>query len=229
MRTATAAATMGTGRDVTASVWTALGTVRDPELDRPITDLKFVSEVSAEDGQVRVRLRLPTYFCAPNFAYLMVDDARRAIAGLPGVTGVEVVLEDHFASGEINDGVAAGEGFEAAFDGLAAGELGGLRRVFLRKGYLAAQERVCAGLADPDVRLGDVPDSPAKEAFLLRRAELGLDCAPDAYVLADPDGEHVPAERATRYLRFARTVRISMESNEEYCRGLLRIRYEEKP
>lgn len=213
--------------DVGAAVWTALGTVRDPELDRPITDLKFVSEVSTVDGHVRVRLHLPTYFCAPNFAYLMVDDARRAIAGVTGVIGVEVVLEDHFASDEINNGVAAGEGFEAAFDGLAAGELGGLRRVFLRKGYVAAQERLCSTLADPDVRLGDVPDSPAKDAFLLRRAELGLDCAHDAYVLTDPDGARVPAGRATRYLRFARTVRISLESNEEYCRGLLRTRYKE--
>ncbi|MCW2946863.1 MAG: hypothetical protein JWR24_3580 [Actinoallomurus sp.] len=221
---------VGTARpvtDVTAAVWAALGTVRDPELDRPITDLKFVSEVSAEDGHVRVRLRLPTYFCAPNFAYLMVDDARQAITGLSAVTGVEVVLEDHFASDEINNGVAAGEGFEAAFDGLAAGELGGLRRVFLRKGYLAAQERLCSALAEPDVRLGDVPDSPVKEAFLLRRAELGLDCTPDAYVLTDPDGTRVPAGRVAPYLRFARTVRVSLESNEEYCRGLLRTRYKE--
>jgi hypothetical protein len=68
-----------------------------------------------------------------------------------------------------------------------------------------------------------------KNAFLQRRAELGLDCAPGAYVLTDPDGARVPADRAARYLRFARTVRVSLESNEEYCRGLLRTRYEEHP
>jgi metal-sulfur cluster biosynthetic enzyme len=214
---------------VTDAAWEALGTVRDPELDRPVTDLGFVSEVRENEGQVRVRLRLPTYFCAPNFAYLMADDARRALAGLPGVTGVEIVLEDHFAAEEINHGVAAGEGFAAAFEGLAAGELGGLRRIFLRKGYLAAQDRLCAGLPDPEVRVGEVPDSPAKEAFLLRRSELGLSCAPESYVLADPDGRRVPAERTSRYLRFARTVRISMEGNEQYCRGLLHARYEEAP
>jgi metal-sulfur cluster biosynthetic enzyme len=213
---------------VTDAAWEALGTVRDPELDRPVTDLGFVSEVRENAGHVRVRLRLPTYFCAPNFAYLMADDARRALAGLPGVTGVEIVLEDHFAAEEINHGVAAGEGFAAAFEGLAAGELGGLRRIFLRKGYLAAQERLCAGLSDPEVRIGEVPDSPLKEAFLLRRAEIGLSCAPEAYVLADPDGRRVPTARTSRYLRFARTVRISMEGNEQYCRGLLRTRYEEE-
>lgn len=214
---------------VTDAAWEALGTVRDPELDRPVTDLGFVSEVREEEGHVRVRLRLPTYFCAPNFAYLMADDARRALAGLPGVTGVEIVLEDHFAAEEINHGVAAGEGFAAAFEGLATGELGGLRRIFLRKGYLAAQERLCAELPDPEVRIGAVPDSPAKEAFLLRRAELGLTCAPESYVLADPDGRRVPTGRTSRYLRFARTVRISMEGNEQYCRGLLHARYEEAP
>jgi metal-sulfur cluster biosynthetic enzyme len=221
--------TAGTVTGVAEAAWAALDTVRDPELDRPVTDLGFVSEVREEDGHVRVRLRLPTYFCAPNFAYLMADDARRALTGVPGVTGVEIVLEDHFAAEEINHGVAAGAGFAAAFDGLAAGELGGLRKVFLRKGYLAAQERLCAELPDPDVRLGEVPGSPAKEAFLLRRAELGLSCAPESYVLADPDGRHVPAGRTSRYLRFARTVRISMEGNEQYCRGLLHARYEEAP
>jgi metal-sulfur cluster biosynthetic enzyme len=221
--------TTGTLSGVAEAVWAALGTVRDPELDRPVTDLGFVSEVAEEEGNVRVRLRLPTYFCAPNFAYLMVDDANRALSGLPGVTGVEIILEDHFAAEEINQGVAAGEGFAAAFDGLAAGELGGLRRVFLRKGYLAAQERLCAELPDPRVRIGEVPDSPLKDAFLRRRAEIGLPCAPESHVLADPDGRHVPAEGTPKYLRFARTVRISMESNEEYCRGLLRTRYEENP
>jgi metal-sulfur cluster biosynthetic enzyme len=214
---------------VTDAAWEALGTVRDPELDRPVTDLGFVSEVREDEGHVRVRLRLPTYFCAPNFAYLMADDARRALAGLPGVTGVEIVLEDHFAAEEINHGVATGEGFAAAFEGLAAGELGGLRRIFLRKGYLAAQERLCAELPDPEIRIGQVPGSPAKEAFLLRRAELGLSCAPESYVLADPDGHRVPTGRTSRYLRFARTVRISMEGNEQFCRGLLHTRYQEEP
>ena len=64
----------------------ALETVRDPELDEPITSLGFVAScaVSAA-GDAQVRLRLPTYFCAPNFAYLMVADAYDAVSALPGV------------------------------------------------------------------------------------------------------------------------------------------------
>ncbi|MET0713194.1 MAG: iron-sulfur cluster assembly protein, partial [Jiangellaceae bacterium] len=54
----------------------ALGTVRDPELDEPVTSLGFVTSCTVSaDGVADVRLRLPTYFCAPNFAWLMVADA----------------------------------------------------------------------------------------------------------------------------------------------------------
>jgi metal-sulfur cluster biosynthetic enzyme len=44
-------------------LWEALRAVRDPELDRPITDLEFVTEATVADGVATVRLRLPTYFC----------------------------------------------------------------------------------------------------------------------------------------------------------------------
>src|SRR6201986_3913004 len=93
----------------------ALGEVRDREPDRPITDLGFVAGVRIT-SRVRVELRLPTYFCAPNFAWLMVADAREAVAALPGVGPVDVVLLDHFVSSEINDGVAAVSEFASSFD-----------------------------------------------------------------------------------------------------------------
>jgi metal-sulfur cluster biosynthetic enzyme len=91
-----------------SGIWDALATVRDPELDEPITELGFVNEAEVHEGHVSVRLRLPTYFCAPNFAYLMVADACDAVRAVPGVVTADVRLEDHFASEEINAGVAAG-------------------------------------------------------------------------------------------------------------------------
>ena len=106
----------------------ALETVRDPELDEPITSLGFVASCTVSaDGDAEVRLRLPTYFCAPNFAYLMVADAYEVVSVLPGVRRTSVVLEDHFASDAINDGVAAQAGFVQSFDGEAVSELHGLR------------------------------------------------------------------------------------------------------
>src|SRR6266699_4875400 len=98
----------GLGPPGTPRVLAALEAVRDPELDEPITSLGFVASCTVSaDGDVQVRLRLPTYFCAPNFAYLMVADAYDTVSALPGVRNAEVILEDHFASDAINGGVAA--------------------------------------------------------------------------------------------------------------------------
>src|SRR4051794_35114012 len=89
----------------------ALSTVRDPELDEPITDLGFVKEVRIDGGSVAVTLWLPTYFCAPNFAYIMAADVKAAVGAVDGVTDVAIRLIDHHASDEINGGLAAGKDF----------------------------------------------------------------------------------------------------------------------
>src|SRR5437762_2036085 len=148
------------------AVLSALGTVRDPELDEPITTLGFVAscEVTA-DGVAEVHLRLPTYFCAPNFAFLMVADAHDAVSAVPGVSRAVVVLDDHFAAEEINAGVAARAGFVGTFGAQAAGELDTLRADFLRKAVLAGTDRVCRPLLRDAVdltgaTLGDLPPSP---------------------------------------------------------------------
>ncbi len=52
---------------------------------------------SPRDGTTEVHLRLPTYFCAPNFAFLMVADAYDAVSSVPGVTRAVILLDDHFA------------------------------------------------------------------------------------------------------------------------------------
>jgi metal-sulfur cluster biosynthetic enzyme len=199
-------------------LWDALGTVVDPELDQPITDLGFVSEAAVVAGHAHVRLRLPTYFCAPNFAYLMVADAYDAVRALPSVISVDVKLEDHFAAEEINRGVAASAGFTGSFPADAADELDELRLIFQRKAYLASLDRLGAY-----ARLGDVPPSPALDAMLRRRAALGLDCSPESPLLLDEHGKEMTPLRR----RHARSVRLSIEGNAGFCRGLLRTRYPE--
>ena len=173
----------------------ALATVRDPELDEPITALGFVTSCTVSpDGDARVRLRLPTYFCAPNFAFLMVADAYDAVSVLPGVRSTEVVLEDHFASAAINGGVSAHAGFAASFDGEAVSELHGLRADFLRKAVLAGTDQVCrpllaAGTSRAELlamTLGEVPASAALDRLRQRRAELGLPAGAAAPLLVDP-------------------------------------------
>jgi metal-sulfur cluster biosynthetic enzyme len=212
----------------------ALSGVRDPELDEPITDLDFVSELEIEGDAVTVRLRLPTYFCAPNFAYLMAADSKAAILSVPGVRRARVVLDDHYASGEINGGVNEEKGFDGAFpDETESPDLEELRGTFRRKSFVARQEKLCRALLaeghSPEklagMRLGEVPSSEAFGKYLERRAELGLDVSPWAPLLVDPDGKRVPKEAVIQHLRFARTVRVSIEGNAELCRGLLATRY----
>jgi len=87
--------------DLISQVEEALGTVYDPELDEPITTLGFVGScVVTSEGDVAVRLRLPTPQCAPNFAFLMAADASAAVWRVAGVTSVDVVLEDHYTGDE---------------------------------------------------------------------------------------------------------------------------------
>ena len=111
----------------------ALSGVRDPELDEPITDLEFVADIHTADDEVDVQLRLPTSFCAPNFAYLMVHDAREALLAVPGVREARVVLDDHYAAEEINAGAADGRGFTdtfSAFEQTEGDDLDELRGIF---------------------------------------------------------------------------------------------------
>ena len=62
--------------------YAALGTVVDPELDEPITELGFVRSLVITGDDVEVHLRLPTSFCAPNFAYLMAWPACSAVVSV---------------------------------------------------------------------------------------------------------------------------------------------------
>jgi metal-sulfur cluster biosynthetic enzyme len=217
------------------AVLAALDTVRDPELDESVTSLGFVTSCSVSaDGVADVRLRLPTYFCAPNFAFLMVADAYEAVSGVAGVARAQVVLEDHFASDEINRGVAARAGFVESFDGLAQTELDELRADFLRKATLAATDRVCRPLLaagrTPDelatLTLGDVPASPEVERLRSRRTELGLPSADESALLVDVvTGEAVGLMALPLHLRRARLTGVSLQANGGVCRGLLRERY----
>jgi hypothetical protein len=43
--------------------------------------------------------------------------------------------------------------------------------------------------------------------------------------VVDPDGRKVPEEAVVEHLRFARTVRVSIEGNAGLCRDLLATRY----
>jgi metal-sulfur cluster biosynthetic enzyme len=202
-----------------------LGTVYDPELDEPITTLGFVGScVVSAGGDVEVRLRLPTPQCAPNFAYLMAADARAAVRRLREVREVTVVLEDHYTGAEINAAVGRGDGFEAAFPGETAGDLGALRRLFQRKALVAREGRLLAA-GPPPSTLGELSGPDAQRCRELRRA-LGIAADDDAPAFVTGDG--APVSDFVRFGRMARLTALSLDANGGMCRDLLRVRYEEE-
>lgn len=217
-------------------VLAALHTVTDPELDEPITDLGFVRSVTIDDAGVEVHLRLPTAFCSPNFAYLMASDALDALRRVDDVGEVRVLLDDHHDSAKINAGLAADAGYVGTFGVEALDSLDELRLTFLRKAHTAAMERCLTGeirrlgLDDTTIQqltLRDLPEGKEKWALLRRRMALGLSLCRNSRVLVDDDGKPVTADAVAMRLRFARSVRISIEGNGHFCRGLLATRYED--
>jgi metal-sulfur cluster biosynthetic enzyme len=205
-----------------SQVLAALDAVYDPELDEPITTLGFVGSLVVSGGEVAVRLRLPTPQCAPNFAFLMAADARRAVLGVPGVRAVSVVLEDHYTGEEINAAVAEGQGFGDAFPGETEGSLDALRALFQRKALLARQSRL---LDSPARTLGELSGPDAERVRALRLA-LGIDASDDAPAFVSGDGTPVSREDL-RFRRMASLTALSLETNGGLCRDLLRVRYGE--
>jgi metal-sulfur cluster biosynthetic enzyme len=224
---------------IRARVLEALGEVHDPELDEPITSLRFVTSCEVTpDGDVEILLRLPTPQCAPNFAFLMAADARNAVRRLPGVRRVAVRLKDHYTGDEINAAIARGEGFTEAFPGETEDDhLDALRELFQRKALVAREARLCEGLladgATPEQvtarRVAELPDVPDARRCLELRRQLGLPHDRDSPAFVLPGGEPVAAPELERWLRTARLVRTSLDVNGGICRSLLKIRYQPAP
>lgn len=233
-----------------AALWARLERVLDPELDESIVRLGFVARLDWDGRRAAVTLRLPTYWCSPNFAYLMADGVRQALLTLPGVEAVAVRVEDHFVAEELSAGVTAGHGFGELFPAEAAEDLDELRQRFLVKGYLSrllvlASALRAAGLDDAalaSTRLGDlqVRDGQAwvrapagergplrgsmVERYLERRSELGLPMTPDAPLLARPDGQAIPPATLREELRRMRTTVINLRASAALCTALLESR-----
>jgi metal-sulfur cluster biosynthetic enzyme len=223
----------------TAEVWARLESVIDPELDESVTELGFVTSVGVDaGGQVRIDFRLPTYWCAANFAFLMADDMRIAVAALPWVEKVTVGLGEHMYADEINRGVAAGLSFQATFGSEASGELEEVRRTFMVKAFQRRQEVLLTYLLDHGheaavllrVTVAELAALSCDSAghrlivrYLERRPVVGSHADDRAFV--DQDGALLDAGQIHAYLRALRRVGVNAEFNSALCRGLLATRY----
>jgi metal-sulfur cluster biosynthetic enzyme len=221
-----------------ARVLDALSEVHDPELDEPITRLRFVTSVDVRAGgdgyDVDVLLRLPTPQCAPNFAFLMGADARRVVRAVGGVNTVTVRFEDHYTGDEINLALGGGAGFTAAFPGETEDDdLEALRALFTRKALIGRQATVCEsmlgeGASEASIlaaTVAELPDLPETRRAIELRAQLGIPVGPEDPAFVTPGGEPIGQEGLRRWLRGAQLVRLSLEANGGMCRDLLRVRH----
>jgi len=122
-------------------VWSALDAVTDPEIDESVVSLDFVTELKIDSSnRVEIEFRLPTYWCAPNFAFLMASDMRDAVTALEWVRDVSVRLSDHFSADLINRSVALRQDFRDAFPGETDDDLSAIRQKFLGQAFERRQE-----------------------------------------------------------------------------------------
>ncbi len=225
-----------------SAVRAKLAGVLDPELDESLTELGFVDSIDVDaDDRVHVRVRLPTYWCAANFAFMMASDARERISELPWVRQVVIDLAEHFYSERINQGVAHGPSFAAAFAGEASGELDELRAIFKAKAferrqhelmrYLLARSHTPESLASMTVEelgaiaLEDAEGERFRRRYLEARAERRGGGAAQSKAFVQLDGAPLPLEKFSDYLARVRRSWLTTEVNGALCRSLLEARY----
>jgi metal-sulfur cluster biosynthetic enzyme len=226
-------------------LWRRLEDVNDPELDESVVSMGFVESAKlAEDGSVSVEFRLPTYWCSPNFAFLMLEDLRTALNRLSWQPRYTITLLDHLMGEEINAALAAGLSFDEIVGKLAPdADIRGLRVIFTMKAFKRRQEAVLLALRNQG--LDDAAILAIGQAALLRLGDERVELAPlarryttafaERFPLASADGpafltwegEPVRLNDLPRYMGELRAVRINMEFNGALCRGLKQSRYQE--
>lgn len=229
-----------------AQVWERLERVMDPELDEPVTEMGFVESVMVDDANrsVSVEFRLPTYWCSPNFAFLMAFDMRTGVEQLDWVRGATVTLNDHCFADRINSGVNGGRDFNSVFSEYCNGDdLSAVRLKFLEKAFVRRQETVLLALQKQGLEPSEITAMTMHEldqisfqddeanrqkhryrSLLVSRA-LATRSTDPAFVTWD--NERLKAEGLRDYLSRSRGVRINMEFNGALCRGLKDARYKE--
>jgi metal-sulfur cluster biosynthetic enzyme len=228
-----------TAVDRKAEVWGRLQTVTDPELDEPVTELEFVTRADVDAANcVHIEFRLPTYWCAANFSFLMADDMRNAVKALPWVADVSIVLGEHMYADKINAGLARGLTFQETFGAEADGDLDELRRTFLLKAFQRRQAALLAHLIEAghdaarlvEMTLDELIDLEVDDAGArlrtryLERRPIVADATSRAF--AGVDGDPLQAETLSTYVRKLRRVDINAEFNSALCRGLLHARFD---
>ena len=216
-----------------ARVLEALGHGLRPRARRADHDarLRRAPATCRDDGDVDVRLRLPTPQCAPNFAFLMAADARAAIVGVPGVR-----RGDGRARGPLHGSGDQRRGRPAA--GASATRSRGRRRASwtrcarcsTARRCVARQSRVCQACWRPGRTREEVRAARRRPARGRRTRGAASSCAARSARARRTvrlrscagDGAPVAAGDLTAGCAAPPRDRLSLEANGGICRALLR-------
>jgi ATP-binding protein involved in chromosome partitioning len=80
----------------------AMSKIMDPELGRPITDLKLIDKMTVRGGSVDLEFHLTAPFCPPIFALKIASDIKAGLLSIPGVTEARVTLRGHYLADAVN-------------------------------------------------------------------------------------------------------------------------------
>jgi len=237
-------------------VYAAIADVLDPELDEPLVKLGFIDRVQIDGRDVTVIFKLPTYWCAPNFAYLMAADLRRKILTLPGVSTVHVLLLDHYAEDEITKGVNEGRSFSQAFPDATSEDqdLEELRLIFLRKGFLMRQDTLLRQMLKAGLDEATILALRRNDLIVDERADIAFVTLPGRVIHLERAGHTAavylrkgatlglfqeesapliidekgqpPTGGLQDFLRRSRSIRLNIAFNTSLCTSLFRTRYE---
>ena len=221
-------------------VWHQLASVTDPELDEPVPELGFIQSVEVDsENHVRITFKLPTYWCAANFAFLMAQDIRDRIEELGWVRRATVELVDHFCESEINRGIAKRDSFKAAFPDEATDDLDDLRRLFQVKAFARRQAYLLRYLMMNEFSAGelvrftvtelaalniaDETGTKMRARYLAARQKIAARL-PSDLAFVRPNGQQLTPETLIDHLRELRGTSANIEFNIAMCSSLLRAR-----
>jgi ATP-binding protein involved in chromosome partitioning len=85
-----------------AAINLAMAKIIDPELGRPITDLKLIDKMAVTGDFVDLEFHLTAPFCPPIFALKIASDIKAGLLSVPGVRDAKVTLRGHYLAEAVN-------------------------------------------------------------------------------------------------------------------------------
>ncbi len=85
-----------------AEIEEKLSKIIDPELGRPITEMKLIDKIDITGASVDLEFHLTAPFCPPVFALKIASDIKSSVLAAKGVKEAKVTLRGHYLAEAVN-------------------------------------------------------------------------------------------------------------------------------